>query len=233
MEKKNHIEDEKEFEKLQTLLKDLPRMEAPDNFEYNLMTKIHNKNFDIKSEKKKSIFFWVYTPTFALVASVILVFFVFTDNDIDTDDTWNIQPKLRPELQSPQILNSNAKQIEEQETIGKQSNSKRKTSSKVNPSVQMKESTGEKKNIAVNQKSQPVYPFDKSESVDLDQLLKDESSTPNNGIAQPQLAGENDASESQFNGFFIRQIEAEARKESLRVQEDSLKQLEDSVNQNK
>ncbi|MCK5456047.1 MAG: hypothetical protein KAI45_02905, partial [Melioribacteraceae bacterium] len=79
MEKKNHIDNEKEFEKLQTLLKELPKIEAPDNFEYNLMTRIQNKNFDIKSEKKKSIFFWVYTPTFALVASVILVFFVFTD----------------------------------------------------------------------------------------------------------------------------------------------------------
>ena len=233
MEKKNHIEDEKEFEKLQTLLKDLPRIEVPDNFEYNLMTKIHNKNFDIKSEKKKNIFFWVYTPTFALVASVILVFFVFTDGDIDTEDTWNSKPKLRPELQSPQIINSSTKQVEEHEIIAKQSASKRKTSSKVNPSVQMKESTGEKKNVVASQKPQPVYPFDKSESVDLDQLLNDESPTPNNVIAQPQLAGKSNASESQFRGFFIRQIETEARKESLRVREDSLKQLEDSVNQNK
>ena len=136
MEKKNHIDDEKEFEKLQTLLKELPQIEVPDNFEYNLMTRIQNKNFDIKSEKKKSIFFWVYTPTLALVASVILVFFVFTDSEIDTEDTWNSQPKLRPQLQSSQISNSSAKQVEEHETISKQSASKRKISSKVNPSVQ-------------------------------------------------------------------------------------------------
>lgn len=233
MEKKNHIDDEKEFEKLQTLLKELPKIEAPDNFEYNLMTRIQNKNFDIKSEKKKSIFFWVYTPTFALVASVILVFFVFTDSDIDTEDTWNSQPKLRPELQSSQISNSNTKQIEEREIISKQSASKRKISSKVNPSVQMQKPTNEKKDVAANQKSQPVYPFDKNESVDLDQLLEDESPTLNNGIVHPQLAGESEASKSKFSGFFIRQVEAEAKKESLRVREDSLKQLEDSINQNK
>ena len=233
MEKKNHIVDEKEFEKLQTLLKELPKIEASDNFEYNLMTRIQNKNFDIKSEKKKSLLFWVSTPTFALVASVILVFFVFTDSDIDTEDTWNSQPKLRPELQSSQISNSNTKQIEEPEIISKQSASKRKISSKVNPSVQMQKPTNEKKDVAANQKSQPVYPFDKNESVDLDQLLEDESPTLNNGAAKAQLAGESEASKSQFSGFFIRQVEAEARKESLRVREDSLKQLEDSINQNK
>lgn len=97
----------------------------------------------------------------------------------------------------------------------------------------MQNPTSEKKNVASNQKSQPVYPFDKNESVDLDQLLSDDSPIPNNSIAKPQLAGKSDASESQFKGFFIRQREAEARKESLRVREDSLKQLKDAVNQNK
>lgn len=233
MEKKNHIEGEKEFEKLQTLLKELPKIDAPDNFEYNLMTRIHNENFDIKSEKKKNIFFSVYTPAFALVASVVLVFFIFNDSDIDTGSPWNAHPKLRPKIQSSQTLNSDKKQVEEQDVISQQSTNKRKTSSKDNLAVQMQKPTSEKKNVVANQKAQPVYPFDKSKSVDLDQLLNDDSSVPNNNFAQPQLAGKSDASESQFKGFFIRQREAEARKESLRVQEDSLKQLKDSINQNK
>lgn len=233
MEKKNNIEDEKEFEKLQTFLKELPKVEAPDNFEYNLMTRIHNENFDIKSEKKKNIFFSVYTPAFAMVASVILVFFIFNDSDIDTGNPWDSHPKLRPELQSSQTLNSDNKQVEEQKVISQQSTNKRKTSSKDIPAVQMQKPTGEKKYVAAKEKSQQVYPFDKSESVDLDQLLNDDSSVQNNNFAKPQLAGKSDASESQFKGFFIRQIEAEARKESLRVREDSLKQLTDSTNQNK
>ena len=97
----------------------------------------------------------------------------------------------------------------------------------------MQKPTNEKKDVAANQKSQPVYPFDKNESVDLDQLLEDDSPTLNNGIAKQQLAGESEASKSKFSGFFLRQVEAEVKKESLRVREDSLKQLEDSINQNK
>jgi len=230
MERNNNIGNEKkEFEKLKTLLKELPKVNAPDNFEFNLMTKIRNKNFEVKSEKKKSIFYRVYAPTFALAASVILVFMIFTEKGVDADDPWNLQPKLRPEIQSSKAANF-GDQIEESEASLKSPNNKIKNSDKSRASSQIQELNIEKNNLSVNKRSQPDYPFDKSESVDLDELLTTkESSSSSTGISRSHLAGKNDASKSQFKGFFIRQKEAEAKKESLRIHEDSLKQLNDSL----
>jgi hypothetical protein len=233
MKKNNQIEKDKEFQKLKSLLQELPKIEAPDNFEYNLMTRIQNKSFEIKSENKKNIFFWVYTPAFALVASVVLVFFIFTDSDLDSEDPWNIQPKLRPELQSSNSLEDDKLQVKEQESNLGSTIDTRESLVKVKSSKQIQKPTAEGKEIAANQQSQPVYPFNKSESVDLHQLLKDEESkTLNNGIPQPKLANKHNP-KSQFDGFFLRQVEAAARKESLRIQEDSLKQLKDSINNTK
>jgi len=229
MEKNNNIgNEEKEFEKLQTLLKELPKVNTPDNFEYNLMTKIQNKNFEIKSEKKKNIFYWVYAPTFALVASVVIVFIIFTDKGVDTEDPWGIQPKLRPEIQSEETLNYDI-QLEE-EANSKPATNKMNNFDKGKTSAQIQDPNIKRNNLSVNKSSQPPYPFNKSESVDLDKLLNtEEVSSPTDGISQSHLAGQNDASESQFKGFFIRQKEAEAKKESLRIREDSLKQFYDST----
>ncbi|NMB83090.1 MAG: hypothetical protein GYA14_14855, partial [Ignavibacteria bacterium] len=38
-------DEEKQFSKLIKDLKELPKVEAPDNFEFQLMTRIQNKNF--------------------------------------------------------------------------------------------------------------------------------------------------------------------------------------------
>lgn len=233
MDKMNNIEENNEFEKLQTLLKELPKVGAPDNFEYKLMTRIHNKNFEIKSKKKKNIFFWFYTPTFALVASVILIFFVFTDSDVDSENPWNSQPKLLPEIQSSETTvssSANNIQADVKENFSKSLAKEKKATPNVSASNQSEKPSIQKNSIAANTKAKPVYPFDKSKSVDLDKLLTTEEAVtaPSNGLAQPHLAGQGNTFESPFSGFFIRQREAEARKESLRIREDSLKQLKES-----
>lgn len=236
MDKMNNIEENNEFEKLQNLLRELPKVGTPDNFEYKLMTRIHNKNFEIKSEKKKNIFFWVYTPALALVASVILIFFVFTDSDVDSENPWNSQPKLLPELQSSETATFNSAQqndniqADAREKFSKSLSKEKKNSSDVNASSQSVQPSIQKNGVAANTKAKPVYPFDKSKSVDLDKLLTTEEAVtaPSNGLAQPHLAGQGNAFESPFSGFFIRQREAEARKESLRIREDSLNQLKES-----
>ena len=64
--------DDNEFKELKKLLKDLPKVNAPDNFEFNLMTKIQNKSFEVKSEKKKGWLTWSLTPAIAFAMSVIL-----------------------------------------------------------------------------------------------------------------------------------------------------------------
>ncbi len=83
-----------EFNELKKLLKEIPKVKAPDNFEFNLMTKIQNKNFEIKSEKKKSIFSWALTPAIGFAATVFIVIFLFSFESEVGDDPWQITPKL-------------------------------------------------------------------------------------------------------------------------------------------
>lgn len=73
----NLYKDEK-FTKLVADLKNLPKINAPENFEYNLMTKIQNQNFNRGSSTKEQQFNWIkfFAPSAAIV-TVILLFFIF------------------------------------------------------------------------------------------------------------------------------------------------------------
>ena len=58
-------------------LKNLPKIKAPDYFEYNLMTKIQNKNFGPTVEEELH-FNWVkFLAPSALIISLALLFFIF------------------------------------------------------------------------------------------------------------------------------------------------------------
>ena len=51
MEKKDYNIDSKQSKLIEDL-KSLPKIKAPENFEYNLMTRIQNQNFgDVKKER--------------------------------------------------------------------------------------------------------------------------------------------------------------------------------------
>lgn len=233
MEKNNiYKEDDKEFEKLQTLLKNLPQVKTPDNFEYNLLTRINNKNFEIKSEKKKNLFLRIYAPSFALAATVAVVFFLFTDKGLDEDDPWNSQPKLRPEMEvSESVVPEN---LSEEEVLV-QSNELASADENEKENISKTKRSTSADDIALKSETKPNFPFDDRTSVDLDEMIESPTSqSTNNGIANPQLAKKNNApAESAFKGFFLSLQEAEARKESLRTHEDSLRQKDDSLSQKK
>ncbi len=66
-----------ESSKLINDLKNLPKVNAPDNFEFNLMTRIENKNYGpVIADKPKFSFAKFLAPSAAVVA-VIILFFVF------------------------------------------------------------------------------------------------------------------------------------------------------------
>ena len=70
--------NEKKFEKLISLLKELPQDKAPDDFEFKLMTKIRNGNLRLnESQRNKWWTLWIIVPTFTLTAAIVVLFFVF------------------------------------------------------------------------------------------------------------------------------------------------------------
>ncbi|MCL6099903.1 MAG: hypothetical protein M1391_15165 [Bacteroidetes bacterium] len=58
-------------------LKNLPKINAPDNFEFNLMTRIENKNFNLPEEVQPKFNLFKFLAPSAVVVTAVLLFFIF------------------------------------------------------------------------------------------------------------------------------------------------------------
>ncbi len=72
MENKNSFDDEA----LARLLKGLKREKTPENFEFNLMTRIQNRNFGDLEKDKKTNFLWIFLPSASIVTAAFIVLIV-------------------------------------------------------------------------------------------------------------------------------------------------------------
>jgi len=81
MENKNSFDDEA----LLKLLKGLKREKAPANFEFNLMTRIQNRNFGNLEKEEKTSFLWIFIPSASVVAAAVIVL-AFLFNGIGSDN---------------------------------------------------------------------------------------------------------------------------------------------------
>ena len=92
-------DEEKKYKKLIDDLKNLPKIEAPKNFETGLWKKINT------SEKTKKISFWEkllsparLAPAALAIVSAVIIFFVVDVNSEVMEDPLNIAPRLREDL---------------------------------------------------------------------------------------------------------------------------------------
>ena len=74
---KIYNDSETEKSKLVKDLKELPKIKAPDNFEFNLMAKIENKNFGKQKEERLQFNLFKFLAPSAVVIAAIILFFVF------------------------------------------------------------------------------------------------------------------------------------------------------------
>ena len=91
--------DEKKYEKLIEDLKNLPRIDAPENFSADLRRKINSLG---KSEKQS---FWDklisparLAPAAITIVTAIIIFYITDINSNEIEDPLNIEPKLRDDL---------------------------------------------------------------------------------------------------------------------------------------
>jgi hypothetical protein len=75
----NKIHNKNEAEQLKLIkdLQELPKIKAPDNFEFNLMTRIRNQNFGKQKEDRLQFNFFKFLAPSAVVVTVIILFFIF------------------------------------------------------------------------------------------------------------------------------------------------------------
>lgn len=92
-------EEEKTYKKLLDDLKNLPKVDAPKNFETDLLRKINS------SELEKKTNFWDkllspsrLAPAAVAIVSAAIIFFVVDINSEKIEDPLNIAPRLREDL---------------------------------------------------------------------------------------------------------------------------------------
>jgi len=119
--KQFYNEEETKYSKLLNDLKSLPQIKAPENFEFNLMTRIENKNFgDSKLPKEKFNLIKFLAPSATVVAMFILfiLFYPRTEeikNEIakqpSVADTQTLIEKsiASQQIQKPQVTKTEKK----------------------------------------------------------------------------------------------------------------------------
>lgn len=214
----NSLKDDSRFQDITKILKELPKVKAEDNFEFNLLSKIQNGNYDAKKYKENSLSWaWIYAPATALVLSAVLIFFVVSPDE-DFDNPLMSNPPLRAALVSnspdTMIANSVAENRSAfSETALRETAATKPASSKVDPYLVVFQPN----DVVVKEKM--AYPFSKQKGVDIDNYVGRNDLLGQGGS---QLAGYGD-NYFEFDGFFVRtnpdkgQISREkARLDSLR-----------------
>lgn len=206
-------DEEKQFSKLIKDLKELPKVDAPDNFEFQLMTRIQNNNFErnpLQREKFNLIKF--FAPS-AVVVTVIILFFVFLPKDEQVED---------PLMSAPQQIVSQS--TSESDVI----NSKVENKSGSLASIPKTNTPSQALNADVNPndaviKPNSKYPIFNSRSVAVDEYISGENKRRNTFQGNVVKGGED---VPEFDGFFIREEADKNTIERYRAMIDSVKKAQ-------
>ncbi len=178
-----YYDEEKKFEPLINLLKELPKVDAPDNFEYNLMVKINNGNLEKKETKTFSKWLYIFTPA-AVTVSIVLLFLLFTGNDNRDLFLFENPPKIA-------LSGKNSDTIKIQEIVV---NKAAIGESKQNSNVKVEKKTYAvvvQNNDVVKKTNKPLL-LDESKSLDLDKVISgDQKISENNSRVRLVSDGDN------------------------------------------
>ncbi|NOX18288.1 MAG: hypothetical protein GXO87_08400 [Chlorobi bacterium] len=215
MDKNSYHSTEEEYSELRSLLKNLPEIEAPENFEYVLLTKIKNGNFELKTEKKSVSsrwFIWAIGPATAVALSVVLFFFVFDVSSLDQENPFLINPQVRENV----AVTAHAPAAE-----------KKSAAEKTGKAAVQKEAAMQNYYVVVRPndvvvKEKDPYPFNPQRNLNVDNYFGMQSAG-SNGALRTVGAG---ASQFDFNGFSIPVRRGTKEFEQIKSRIDSLKNIE-------
>lgn len=215
--------NEQNHSKLIKDLKELPKITSPENFEYNLMTRIHNKNFgEVKNDRAKFNFVKFLAPS-AIVVTALILFFLFLPQ--------NHQQIENPLMTDPVVISENA-QVSlppaiEQNKLKKEKNITDKNNNVV-PRIS-EEYAGNNLDAMINPNDVVVkpsgkYPINRNRSVSLDDYISGESAN-RASMRQGNIVNSGERS-SDFDGFFVRQEPDQRTIEKYRAMMDSVKKAQ-------
>jgi len=216
MKKNGYNFNDDQFEHVTKLLRDLPKVKATDNFEYNLKVKIENKNFDLNTSEEKRFFGWkIFVPATSLVVASVFSFFFFNNSTEIFENPFQIEPKLRTEISS-NILSaadfSKNLKINENDVV---------IATKLKPIVKKQKLKRRVQNKQTIVGSINNLPFDASNSTDLDEAIS-KSNSERSIDRRASLANAGTQS-TRFDGFFLGEEVDKEYVEAMRARMDSLK----------
>ena len=223
MRSKIYNNDEQKFEQLIQDLKSLPKEKADENFEFNLMVKIQNKNFDLSTPERSFFIGRRLVPAAALAFTAIVLFFVVSEPGTGLENPFLSEPPAREnyslskvdtiELSQPQMA-AVSSQITEKPV-------KEKTQPQQNKNVVRV--VVEPSDAVSIEEVEP--PFDDAQSLDLDTFVKGENTTQASTIKRGRIVSGGSQS-SQFDGFLVREKASREAIEAHRAKCDSLKKAQ-------
>ncbi len=205
-------ENETKNSKLIKDLQNLPKVKTPENFEYNLITRIKNKNFR-KLEEEKQSFNWIkFLAPSAVVVTAIILLFIFLPSSQQIDN-----PLLNPaqKLDSQSIVSNSVE-------VG--SDLAKKNSNQNNNSVASSGNSGSSLNSSNSQnRANTRFPLSTTGSVSLDDYISGSSRQRN--MQRGNIV--NSGSEPMpYNGFFISEKPDQNTLNKYRAQVDSLRKAQ-------
>lgn len=113
------LDNDAQYMKIKDLLKQMPKVEAPSNFEADLMRRINSGNF----QERYKVRWWDklllpsrLIPAGALALSIVAVFYYLNFNAMERDNPFLTKPKIRESVsQTPnsQIFHSKSSEYSE------------------------------------------------------------------------------------------------------------------------
>lgn len=185
----SYNEEEEKFSKLLNDLKQLPQIKAEENFEYNLMIRIQNKNFGNLVEDSESQFNIIKFAIPSAIIAIIILFIIF----IPREDEYIENPLMTdpPKIMENNLSNKSQANLKGGELLPTKPTKKQTAK---NPSIISKE---------VLIEPTPKYPLNKNRSVSLDDYISGEAPKSNNLERGNIVKGGEE--EFDFNGFLLPQ----------------------------
>lgn len=205
--------NDRENNEVKRLLGGMPKINAPENFEYNLMVRIENGNFKTRDEKGSfGIYYKTLVPAAAMALTVFMVFFVYSGQVENPESLLVVDPagEGKPAAVLPDSV------AIQQFSAGLADNRIAKRKDERN---ELSETS-----VTPEGKLTPghdVASFDQSKSVDLDSYISGEKRRPtSNGRNASLVSGGGGG--SRFDGFLYR-YKKDKTVDTLRAKNDSLK----------
>ncbi len=232
-------EEEKTYKKLLNDLKNLPRIDAPKNFETELLRKINS------SEPEKKETFWdkllspgKLAPAAIAIASAAIIFFVVDINSEEMEDPLNIAPRLREDLVVIESieeipiapLKKSAKVKEESKSLNEGMIETKEIETQNQPTAEFEERSDKKSNDIEQSLADELV----SDESDLDSFKSEETRSLGGSAApSPVTTSTSEISKDNLN-FMQRNLSTEEKKEvqqlKMKVQTEKSKKTEQKSN---